>query len=76
MKHLLSAIVILAASAGALPVGSVEIEGNDFVSDSLIARAYGLSPGSQWSVEASAEGLREIFGLGYFSGAEVLVDSA
>ncbi|NLP05739.1 outer membrane protein assembly factor BamA [Candidatus Fermentibacteria bacterium] len=76
MKNLLTAIAILAASAGALPVGSVEIEGNEFVSDSLISGAYGLAPGSAWSVETSAEGLRRIFGLGYFSGAEVLVDSS
>jgi len=69
-------VLVLAGIALAVPVSSVSIQGNTYVSDSLIIRTLGLSEGGAFQPSALPQGVRELFSLGYFTDIEVLVDSA
>ncbi|MFO7950210.1 MAG: outer membrane protein assembly factor BamA [Candidatus Fermentibacteraceae bacterium] len=75
MRLGLLAATILAASALSLPVGDVAVEGNGFVSDSLIIRSFGSLPGYELRPMSVSQGIRNLFGLGYFSRIEVLADT-
>jgi len=72
---LIAASAALCAAAAAAPAGLVTVEGNSFVSDSLIIRTLGIAQGAPVSREAVAQGIRDLFALGYFSGIDVDVDS-
>jgi len=72
---LFAVLAFAAAGWTALPAGTISIEGNSFVSDSLIIRAFGIPAGSLVTAEAVAQGIRDLFSLGYFSGIDVDVDS-
>jgi outer membrane protein insertion porin family len=72
---LLTLLLSAAGSTPAAPAGNVIPEGNEFVSDSLIIRTIGISPGSPVSREAIAQAIRDLFALGYFSGIDIEVDS-
>ncbi len=77
MRALLPAALLAAVSAaGPLPaVGSVTVEGNDFVSDSLIVRYLGVGPGDDLTPSTLGDGTRALFNLGYFSDIEMQVDT-
>ena len=75
MRLSLLAATILAATALSLPVGDIDVEGNGFVSDSLIIRSFGSLPGYELRPMSVSQGIRNLFGLGYFSRVEVLADT-
>ncbi|MDM7992018.1 MAG: outer membrane protein assembly factor BamA [Candidatus Fermentibacter sp.] len=75
MKALLI-LITAAAASGAGTIGSVGVEGNAFVTDSLIVRTFGLQTGMPYTSDAAADGLRNLFNLGYFSAIEILADSS
>ena len=68
--------LILTCSALSLSVSTVTVEGNTYVSDSLIIRALGLSQGSVVSPAGIPSGVRELFSLGYFTDIDVRADSS
>lgn len=74
MRALLTALAVT-VQASAANVTGIQIEGNTFVSDSLIVRSFGMPPGSVFGAEALATGIRDLYNLGYFSEIEALVDS-
>lgn len=76
MKLTVLVFSILAGVAFSIPVSSVTVEGNTYVSDSLIIRTLGISPGGVFAPSSLPQGVRDLFGLGYFTGIEVLADSA
>ncbi len=69
-------ILVAAALVTAGTVRSLLVEGNTFVTDSLVARTFGLEPGDVYSPEAASQGLRNLFNLGYFSGIDLQSDSS
>ena len=70
---LLTAITVSAALA--LPLGEIQVEGNSYVSDSLIIRSFGGSRGFDLPPMAVSQGVLNLFNLGYFSEVEVLADT-
>ncbi len=75
MKLVLLVFFLLAGTVFAIPVSSVYVEGNTYVSDSLIIRTLGLSAGSVFQPSILPQGVRDLFSLGYFTDIEVLADS-
>ncbi|MCK5034670.1 MAG: outer membrane protein assembly factor BamA [Candidatus Sabulitectum sp.] len=76
MKLAILLFFLLAGMVFAIPVSSVYVEGNTYVSDSLIIRTLGLSAGSIFMPSTLPQGVRDLFSLGYFTDIEVLADSA
>ncbi len=68
--------LILVGAAFAVQVSSVSIEGNTYVSDSLITRTLGLHPGENFIPGNLPGAVRELFGLGYFTDIHVEADSS
>lgn len=62
-------------SLGAGLVQRIDIQGNSYVSDSLIVRSLGLRIGEEVNPAALGGGIRTLFELGYFRGVRVLSDS-
>ncbi len=75
MKHLIPAILFAAFASRAAVVQSIEIEGNTFVSDSLITRTLGVRIGEPVNPAVYGSGIRTLFDLGYFQGITVYADS-
>jgi outer membrane protein insertion porin family len=75
LRHLLPAALLAGLSFGAGLVQRIEIQGNSYVSDSLIIRSLGLSIGQEVNPAALGGGIRTLFELGYFRGVDVLSDS-
>ncbi len=75
MRHLLPAALLAGLALGAGPVQSIDIQGNNYVSDSLIVRSLGLRIGEEVNRTALSAGIRTLFELGYFRDVEVLSDS-
>ncbi len=75
MKIALLFVSLLAGMAFSVSVSSVTVEGNTYVSDSLIIRTLGLSAGTAFFPSTLPQGVRDLFGLGYFTDIEVTVDS-
>lgn len=75
MKHLLPVILAAALSASAAVVERIEIEGNSYVSDSLIVRALGLSVGGELDPVVVSTGIRSLYALDYFREVAVYSDS-
>ncbi len=75
MKLTVFLFFILVGVAFPIPVSSVTVEGNTYVSDSLIIRTLGLSSGSVFLPSTLPQGVRDLFSLGYFTDIEVLADS-
>lgn len=73
---ILHAAILAAAAAVAAPVGSIVTEGNTYVTDSLIVRAFPMRTGDPFLPGLVPEGIRSLYNLGYFSGVEILVDSS
>lgn len=69
------AAAILAAAVLSLPLGDITVRGNGYVSDSLILRGFGATPGLELPPMAVRQGIRNLFGMGYFSRIEVLADT-
>ena len=76
MKLTVFLFFLLAGVAFSVPVSSVTVEGNTYVSDSLIVRTLGIFTGSVFHPSTLSQGLRDLFSLGYFTDIEVLADSA
>jgi len=66
---------MLTGVAFSIPVSSVSVEGNTYVSDSLIIRTLGISAGSVFLPSTLPQGVRDLFSLGYFTDIEILADS-
>jgi outer membrane protein insertion porin family len=75
MKVVVLLFFVVFGAASAVPVSSVTVEGNSYVSDSLIIRTLGISAGSVFQPSTLAGGVRDLFSLGYFTDIEVLADS-
>ncbi len=77
MKCIIPILILLsmAVSGQALPVLSVEVAGNAYVSAELVLDVFGLRPGDDFSEFDPAEGVRDLFNLGYFADIEVLADT-
>lgn len=73
---LLAAAAAIGIDAHASDIRSIQVEGNSFVTDSLIVRTFGLGPGDGFTREAASQGIRNLFNLGYFSGIDLQSDSS
>lgn len=75
----LTVLLLLSLFVGisfSVPVTSVTVEGNNYVSDSLITRSLGIEAGANFVSSSLPQGVRDLFGMGYFTDIQVLVDSA
>ncbi|MCK5064742.1 MAG: hypothetical protein KAQ97_05635, partial [Candidatus Fermentibacteraceae bacterium] len=68
-------LVAVISVSVALEVGSIDVAGNTFVSDSLIIRVFGLYPGDVFSGRAIQRGTSDLFNLGYFGSIEIQADT-
>jgi outer membrane protein insertion porin family len=75
MKSSLQAVLLFTVSAFAVTVSSVTVEGNSYVSDSLITRTLGLSPGATLLPSSIPQGVRELYALGYFTDIHIMADT-
>gem|GEM_PF-5816863 len=75
MKYLLPVILVAALSSRAAVVERIEIEGNSYVSDSLIVRALGLRIGDELNPVVIGTGIRSLYDLEYFQEVAVYSDS-
>ncbi|MCK5785256.1 MAG: outer membrane protein assembly factor BamA [Candidatus Sabulitectum sp.] len=75
MKLTVLLFFAVAGMALSIPVSSVTVEGNTYVSDSLITRTLGISTGNIFLPSTLPQGVRDLFGLGYFTDIEILADS-
>ncbi|MCD4706675.1 MAG: outer membrane protein assembly factor BamA [Candidatus Sabulitectum sp.] len=75
MKLTVFLFFMLAGAAFSIPVASITVEGNTYVSDSLIIRTLGISTGNIFLPSTLSQGVRDLFSLGYFTDIEVLADS-
>jgi outer membrane protein insertion porin family len=75
LKHLLPVILVAVLSSRAAVVERIEIEGNSYVSDSLIVRALGLRMGDELNPVVIATGIRSLYDLEYFQEVSVYSDS-
>jgi len=76
MKLAAFLIPFLVYAAFSISVSSVTVEGNTYVSDSLIIRTLGISSGDMFLPAALPQAVRELFRLGYFTDIEVTADSS
>jgi outer membrane protein insertion porin family len=63
-------------AAFSVTVSSVTVEGNTYVSDSLIIRTLGISSGNVFLSSELPQGVRELFRLGFFTDIEITADSS
>ena len=68
-------LVALTSVSVALEVGSIDVTGNSFVSDSLILRVFGLNPGDAFTGRSIQRGTSDLFNLGYFGSIEIQADT-
>ena len=75
MRLTASVIFIFIGSAIAAQVSEVSVEGNWYVSDSLITRTLGISAGQVYNPSDLPGRVRDLFSLGYFSDINVEADT-
>jgi outer membrane protein insertion porin family len=74
--RLLPVLFLLAVStAAALPINEIRVEGNVFVSDTLIVQSMGLPIGGDLVTASISRAIRNLYRMGYFSQVEVLADT-
>jgi len=73
---LLAAAAAIGIDADASDISTIQVEGNSFVTDSLVVRTFGMRPGDVFTQEAASRGIRNLFNLGYFSGIDLRADSS
>lgn len=75
MKNLLLPLLLAVVASRAAVVERIEINGNDYVSDSLIVRTLGLRTGEPVHETLLSTGIRTLFDLGYFQDLAVYADT-
>jgi outer membrane protein insertion porin family len=76
LKHLLLIVLLAALASRASVVERIDIEGNTYVSDSLIVRTLGVRIGDPLNEPLISGGIRSLFELGYFQNLMVYSDSS
>ncbi len=75
MKLTILLFFVLTGISFSLSISSVSVEGNTYVSDSLITRTLGITAGDIFLPSTLPQGVRDLFSLGYFTDIEVEADS-
>ncbi len=75
MKQLLPVLLLAALASRAAVVERIDIEGNSYVSDSLIVRTLGLAIGAEVNPSVLSSGIRTLYELDYFQDVMVSADS-
>ncbi|PIE52619.1 outer membrane protein assembly factor BamA [Candidatus Fermentibacteria bacterium] len=76
MRLTAASLLILAIAVYAMPISDISVEGNGYVSDSLIIRTIGLAAGEELPLARIPGGIRELFALGYFRDINIQADSS